>query len=433
MKINQVFLDRMKVVLGDEFDDFVASLNLPIQKSVYVNENKISIEKFKTIADFKLEQIPYEKAGFYVDNEKKGRHVLHHVGAFYMQEPSAMFTINSVKFNGDEKVLDMCAAPGGKTIQIANRIPNGVLVSNEYVKSRADILFSNVERMGLKNVIITNETPSNLADAYGDCFDIVVVDAPCSGEGMFRRGEEVMEQWYPEINEMCASRQLEILDSANKTLKQGGYLIYSTCTYSTLENEGVVRKFLDKYDYELININADFPRGINMPEAVRLYPHKVKGEGQFVAVLRKLEENNYPCSTALKLTNSKVTNDFMKNNLLTHYDFVEYMNYSYFTPNKEMVKKHINYVSIGVRAGQVVANRFEPHHNLFTAFGSDFKLKINLKIDDQRVSKYLRGETFDVDLPDGFGAIILENCSLGGFKMSKSKFKNFYPKGLRNF
>ena len=433
MKINEVFLDRMKSILGDDFDDFLESLNNPIQKSIYINQNKISIDKFKEIVDFSIEQIPYEKAGFYVDNEKKGRHPLHHAGAFYLQEPSAMFTINSINFNGDETVLDLCSAPGGKTIQIANRIPNGVLISNEIIKSRADILYSNVERMGLKNVIITNETPENMSDAYGNTFDVVLVDAPCSGEGMFRRGEEVTDEWYPEINDMCAQRQLEILDCADKMLKQNGKLIYSTCTYSPLENEGVVNSFLKTYDYELINIEANLPRSIDMPEAVRLYPHKVKGEGQFVAVLRKKDENYCSSNSGLKLTNSKITNDFMNNNLVTNGDFVEYMNYSYCTPKKELIKKRINYVSVGVRLGQVVNNRFEPHHNLFSAFGLDFKLKLELDFNSAEIKKYLRGETLEVDLMDGYGAIIVNGCPLGGFKMSKGKFKNHYPKGLRNF
>ena len=433
MKINQVFLDRMRDILGDEYDDFYVSLNESIQKSIYVNENKISVKKFKEIVDFEIEQIPYEKAGFYVDNLKKGRHQLHHAGAFYMQEPSAMFTINSIKFNGDERVLDMCAAPGGKTIQIANKITDGVLVSNEFVKSRSEILFSNVERMGLKNVIITNETPNRLAEAYGDCFDVVLVDAPCSGEGMLRRGDEVASEWYPEINQMCAKRQLEILECADKTLKQGGTLIYSTCTYSPIENEDVVREFLKNHNYELINIDADLPRGIGMFQAVRLYPHKVRGEGQFVAVLKKLEYNENSCATNLKLTNSKITNEFMKNNFVTNGDFVEYMNYSYFTPCKDLVKKRVNYVSIGVRLGQVCGNRFEPHHNLFTAFGKDCKLKLDFDFKDKMVEKYLRGETLDVDIPDGYGAILVNDCALGGFKISKGKFKNFYPKGLRNF
>ena len=433
MKISDVFLERMKAILGEDFDDFLESLNNPIQKSIYVNQNKISIGDLKKVVDFSLDQIPYEEAGFYVDNEKRGRHPLHHAGAFYMQEPSAMFTVNSIKFNGDETVLDLCAAPGGKTIQIANRIKNGVLVSNEIVKSRAEILYSNVERMGLKNVIITNETPENLADAYGNTFDVVLVDAPCSGEGMFRRGEDVVSEWYPEINEMCARRQLEILNNADKMLKQNGKLIYSTCTYSPLENENVVKEFMKTHNYELVNIDADLPRGIGLPETVRLYPHKVKGEGQFVTVLKKLDENCSSSASGLKLTNSRITNDFMKNNVVTTDNFVEYMNYSYYTPKKELIKKRVKYVSIGVKLGQVIDNRFEPHHNLFSAFGNDFKNKLHLNFNSDEVKKYLRGETFDVSLSDGYGALIVNGCPLGGFKMSKGKFKNHYPKGLRNF
>ena len=433
MKLNEVFLDRMKGLLGDNFDAFLESLNNPIVKSIYVNENKISVKEFKKIVNFSIEQIPYEKAGFYVDNDKKGRHPLHHAGAFYMQEPSAMFTINSINFNGDEKVLDMCAAPGGKTIQIANRIPNGVLVSNEIVKSRSEILFSNVERMGLKNVIVANDTPENIADAYGDTFDVCVVDAPCSGEGMFRRGDEVSNQWNENLDAMCAERQLEILSHADKTLKQGGKLIYSTCTYSKKENEDVVLEFLKTHNYELININYPFSRGIGLRETVRLYPHENKGEGQFVAVMVKKQYNNNSCYSSMKLTNSKITNDFIKTYTTLNCDCVEYKNHMYVIPCKELIKKHVNYVSIGVRLGKVESNRFEPHHNLFTAFGKDFKIKFNLNFEDEKVTKYLKGETIDIDLTDGYGALIVNGCSLGGFKISKGKFKNYYPKGLRNF
>lgn len=433
MKINEVFLNRMKQLLGDNFDAFLDSLNCPITKSIYVNENKISIDKLKSIINFPIEQIPYEKAGFYVDNVKFGRHPLHHAGAFYMQEPSAMFTINSIKFNGDEKVLDMCAAPGGKTIQIANRIPNGVLVSNEIVKSRSEILFSNIERMGIKNVIIANDTPENIGKAYGDCFDVCVVDAPCSGEGMFRRGEDVSNQWNENLEVMCAKRQLEILYNADKTLKQGGKLIYSTCTYSKKENEDVVLEFLRTHDYELINIDYSFSRGVGLKEAVRLYPHENKGEGQFVAVMIKKQPNDNSCFSGLKLTNSKITNDFIKNQINLNFECVEYKNQMYVTPCKELVKKHVNYVSIGVRLGKIESNRFVPHHNLFTAFGNDFKIKLNLNFNDERVSKYLKGDTFEVELSDGYGALIVDGCSLGGFKISQGKLKNYYPKGLRNF
>lgn len=433
MNVNQVFLDRMKQILKNDYETFLKSLEQPIEKSVYVNENKISVEEFKSVVDFQLEQIPYEKAGFYVDSEKKGRHPLHHAGAFYLQEPSAMFTVNAIKFKGDEKVLDMCAAPGGKTIQIANRIPNGVLVSNEIVKSRSEILFSNVERMGLKNVIISNESPEKIGDVYGNTFDVVLVDAPCSGEGMFRRGDEVLDQWYPELNEMCAKRQIEILTHADKTLKQNGILIYSTCTYSTLENEAVVREFLKGFDYQLIDIEYGNSRGIEMREAVRLYPHTNRGEGQFVAVLKKKSNNTNFASSSIKFTNSKLANDFIKEYLNTNFEIVEYKGYSYFVPQKELVKKNINYVSIGVRCGSVVNNRFEPHHNLFTALGEHFKNKLMLKFDENLTKKYLRGETLEIDLPDGFGCVFINGCALGGFKVSKGKFKNHYPKGLRNY
>ena len=433
MKLNEVFLNRMKSILKQDYDAFYAALNEPIVKSIYVNENKIPVEEFKSIVDFNLEQIPYEKAGFYVDNEKRGRHPLHHAGAFYMQEPSAMFTINALEFRGDERVLDMCAAPGGKTIQIANRIPKGVLVCNEIIKDRSEILFSNVERMGFKNVIVSNDTPQNIAEAYGDCFDVCVVDAPCSGEGMFRRGDFVSNQWNENLDEMCADRQLEILDCADKTLKTGGKLIYSTCTYSPKENEDVVRSFIKKYNYSLLQINYPYSHGINMPEAVRLYPHENRGEGQFVAVLIKNEENNNGCFSSQKLTNSKITNDFLKQHTTINQDAVEYKNISYLPACKDLVKKHVNYVSIGVRLGRVESNRFEPHHNLFTALSNCFKLKLCLDHQDPKVSKYLRGETLDVEMEDGYGAVVVNGCGLGGFKMSKGKFKNYYPKGLRNF
>jgi len=433
LNFNEDFLSRMNNILGEDFPKFLESLNQPIQKSVYVNQNKIAVEDFKRIIDFSVEPIDYEPAGFYVDNEKRGRHALHHAGAFYMQEPSAMFTINSFKFNGDERVLDMCASPGGKTIQIANRIPNGMLVSNEFVKSRSAVLYSNVERMGLKNVIITNEDPKNLARAYGNCFDVCVVDAPCSGEGMFRRGEEVVEQWNSSMPQMCAKRQLEILDSADKTLKQGGYLIYSTCTYSLEENEYVVKNFMKEYGYEIINITAPFSRGIGLDEAVRLYPHIVKGEGQFVALLKKISENLNEQNSSFELKDCKISCDFIKK--YTNFDkkLQNFQNFSYYIPDVSLIKKGINYVSVGVRAGEVKQGRFEPNHYLFTAFGNNFNIKLNLDYRDNNVLKYLKGETLETELDDGYGAVLVNGCALGGFKISKQKFKNHYPKGLRNF
>lgn len=428
----QEFLNSMQNLLGDEYEQFLSSLNQPKQSAVFVN-NKIDLQKFKQIVDFKIEPILYEKNGFYVE-EKLGRNPLHHAGAIYVQEPSAMFTVNAHKFNGDELVLDMCASPGGKSIQIANRIPNGVLVSNEINPERCGVLFSNIERMGLKNVVITNDTPKNIANAYANTFDVVLVDAPCSGEGMFRRGEQVVKEWNKNLPLMCAERQIDILEQANKALKQNGFLIYSTCTYSTEENEDVVKQFVNKHNYKLINIDADFPRGVGMEEAVRLYPHKVKGEGQFVAVLQKLEDNEFVANSNLKLKVCPSAKEFV-NKYCESKDlsFFEYGNYAYYVKNLNLLKRGINYYSIGVRVGDIKEKRFEPTHNLFTAFGNLFKIKINVLPNDDLATKYLKGETFDVDLPDGFGAFLIAGCATGGFKVASGKFKNHYPKGLRNF
>ncbi len=432
-ELNNVFLDRMKGILGDKYDDFMQSMDRPNEKAVYVNENKISVDEFRSIADFSIEPIGYERAGFYIGEQRLGRHPLHHAGAIYVQEPSAMFTVNALKFRGDERVLDLCSAPGGKSIQIANRIPNGILVSNEIVKSRSEIMYSNIERMGLRNVVITNDSPDNVCRAYANCFDVCLVDAPCSGEGMFRKGSDMISAWNENLNAMCAVRQLEILECADMALKTGGYLIYSTCTYSEEENEEVVKKFVSTHGYELINIDADFSRGIGLEETVRLYPHEVRGEGQYVALMRKISENDNTPTRAMKLKNSSFAKKFVLDAGLDLKNVVEYGAFAYNVIDCDMIKYGVNYLSIGVRLGQVESGRLEPYHYLFTAFGSQMRNVWNLDHRDDRVNRYLRGETFDVDLPEGYGAIIVNNCALGGYKISKGKFKNFYPKGLRNF
>lgn len=428
----QEFLQSMQSILGEEYEQFLSSLNEPKQSAIFVN-SKIDLQKFKQVADFKIEPIAYEKNGFYVE-QKLGRHPLHHAGAIYVQEPSAMFTVNAHQFKGDEFVLDMCAAPGGKSIQLANRIPYGVLVSNEINPERCGILFSNIERMGLKNVVVTNDTPANIATAYANTFDVVLVDAPCSGEGMFRRGEQVVKEWNKNLPLMCAKRQIEILEQANKALKQNGFLIYSTCTYSIEENENVINQFLATHNYKLVEINADLPRGIKMKEAVRLYPHKVRGEGQFVAVLQKLEENNLTCNSNLKLKPSPSAKAFVKQycNSLDELNIVEYGNFAYYVKNLDMIKRGVNYYSLGVRIGDIKEKRFEPTHNLFTAFGANFKNKLDVEPNSDIATKYLKGETFDVDLPDGFGTFLIAGCATGGFKVASQRFKNHYPKGLRN-
>ena len=433
IKLNEAFLRRMKEILKEDYDDFLESLNENEQKGIYVNNYKISTERFKKIVDFPVCPIDYEKSGFYIDNSKKGRHPLHHVGAFYIQDPSAMFTVNAHNFRGDETVLDMCASPGGKSIQIANRIPNGILISNEIVKSRAQILYSNIERMGLDNVIISNDDTNKLAAAYANEIDVCLVDAPCSGEGMFRRGDEYIKEWNENLPKMCAVRQLEILENANKCLKENGYLIYSTCTYSIEENENVIHAFMSKHKYELINIEYPFSRGIGLDETVRLYPHKVKGEGQFVALLKKLEKNKFDANRPINLKENANFEKFLTKYTKLKNKVYDYKEYSYIVKNENLIKKDLNYISIGVRVGMDKKKYLEPNHFLFSAFGKEFYRQINFDFKDENISRYLKGEALNINLEDGYGALLVSDCSLGGFKISDGKFKNLYPKGLRNF
>ena len=430
-QLNNKFLLRMQQLLGEEYTSFLDSLNKPMQKAVFVNANKIDVKNFKSITDFEIEPISYEKNGFYVNEQKLGKHPLHVAGAFYSQEPSAMFTVNSLNFTGNEVVLDLCAAPGGKTIQLANKLPKGVVVSNEINFARSKILYSNVERMGLRNVIVTNNTSSQIAKAYANTFDVCLVDAPCSAEGMFRRDEKYIDGWNEHLPKMCSERQLQILEDANICLKQGGKLIYSTCTYSVEENEMVVKEFLKTHNYKLLNINADLPRGIDLQESVRMYPHKVKGEGQFVAVLIKMEENEKEVGKSLELKQSSNIKTFLNENLNIDITSYQYFDESYFILDAKLIRNGINYISVGVKLGKFSKNGFVPDHFLFTAFGKYFKRKLELDFLNLNTKRYLHGDVLNVSLDDGYGAVLINGCPVGGFKVSKGKFKNHLPKGLR--
>lgn len=431
IKLNELFLMRMKNLLGDEFPLFLSSMEEVMQKGIYVNENKISVKEFQRISPFPLEKIGYDKAGFYTDNSKKGKHPLHLAGAFYSQEPSAMFTVNAINYKGDERVLDMCASPGGKTIQLANKIQNGLIVSNEINSARANILYSNVERMGLKNVIVTNNSPTEIAKAYANSFDVCLVDAPCSAEGMFRRDEKYVQAWNENLPKMCADRQFEILTQADICLKEGGTLIYSTCTYSLEENEEQVKHFLNAYNYKIIKINADFSRGIGLPEAVRLYPHKQKGEGQFVAVMKKMAKNNLQPASPLRLREDKYCTEFLQQNLDIKLNSRVYNDISYNLIDEKFIKPNLRYLSLGVKIGKTEKNQFKPDHFLFSAFGKDFKRKIELDFNSIEAKNYIHGDEIVSNLDDGYLAVLINSCPIGGAKMSKGKFKNHYPKGLR--
>ena len=249
------FTNRMKAILGEEYEKFEASYSEVPVRSFRVNTNKISEENFEKINLFGGKKIPYAENGFYFSCDGIGNHPYHHAGMIYIQEPSAMAPVASVDIQPGWNILDLCASPGGKSTQAAAQNPDGVLVSNEIIPSRCKTLTGNIERMGFRNVITTCTDAKKIASLYGEVFDLVIVDAPCSGEGMFRKDENAQNEWSVENVLHCAERQREILDEIKTTVKPGGLLLYSTCTFSLEENEKNVDWFLNENDnFELIDV-----------------------------------------------------------------------------------------------------------------------------------------------------------------------------------
>ncbi len=441
------FISRMKSLEGFDFDAYVKVLEEEPVKGFRVNTDKISLEDFQKINIFGNEKIPYVKNGFYLNYEKAGNHPYHHAGMIYIQEPGAMAPAECIDIDPEWTVLDMCAAPGGKSTQLKNKLgENGILVSNEYISSRCRILTGNVERLGLTNTVTTCMDTKKLTKFFPDTFDLIMCDAPCSGEGMFRKEEAAIEEWSEENVLMCAERQREIIENAISLLKCGGYLIYATCTFSLEENEMLIDDFLDRHpDFEIVpvresvkNATAD---GIcfegckckKLHFARRFYPYISKGEGQFMAVLHKKgESGSYkrPCAQKEKI--DRVVTDFLDDTLTCYKrDNVRMYNGNpvYFSPDLEIPKGSA--FSCGVTIGEIKKNYVAPHHQFFMALGKAFRRKIELEADSIDLRKYLHGEEIEASCENGWAAVTVNGCTVGGAKVSGGRAKNHYPKGLR--
>lgn len=273
----QDFLERMEKMLGQEYPAFLAGYEKEPKHSLRMNPLKGTDKTAYAWCPFLTGQVEWEPNGYYYENDAQpGKHPYHEAGLYYIQEASAMAPVRLLKAEPGERILDLCAAPGGKTTQIAADMQGqGLLVCNEIHPARAKILSENVERMGIANALVLNETPSRLAERFEEYFDRILVDAPCSGEGMFRKNESACQEWSLDNVTLCAARQDEILDMAAGMLRPGGRLVYSTCTFSEEENEGSIHRFVERHPEFLIS------------ETIRLWPHKVNGEGHFAAVLVK--------------------------------------------------------------------------------------------------------------------------------------------------
>lgn len=455
--LDEKFLSRMQGLLGDNYTAFRDALySGDAVRGVRINKLKTDIDAFLKAKAFNLNAIPYADDGFIPeDADGIGNTPEHHAGMIYVQDPGAMATLNAMDLKPGWRVIDMCAAPGGKSGQAAAKIGDGgFLLSNEFVPKRAKTVVSNFERLGVKNAIVTSLNTAELPKLFSKYFDLVIADVPCSGEGMFRKSETAVSEWSEENVEACASRQRGIMKNAAPLVRHGGYLLYSTCTYSLEENEMVIDVFLkENRDFSLVKVKDALVEATSdgivfsdtaeptLTLARRFYPHVSRGEGQFIALMKR-ESGESSSQTILYKDSSapptkeeiRAIDKFFNDNLTC-------------IPDGKIIKVGENLVisthgvpipprsvfSAGVLIGKVEKGLLFPSHHFFSAFGRLFKRQEKLTRGDARTEKYLFGEEIEAKSfsDGGWCSVIYEGAVLGGGKASAGRIKNHYPKGLR--
>lgn len=472
------FEKKMKAFLGNEWDDFLYSYDNNRFQALRFNTLKVqSTEErmriLKVLGISSDKKVSWADEAYYFDeNVRPGKHPYHEMGLYYIQEPSAMSAAALLAPKPGMRVLDLCAAPGGKSTQLATYLgDSGLLVSNEINTQRSRILSQNIERMGIKNAIVTNEDSFVLASHFPGFFNAIQVDAPCSGEGMFRKLPEAIEQWSMENVAICAARQKEILDNAAVMLKPGGVIVYSTCTFSKEENEDVIEYFLERH--------PDF----TLEEMERFWPHKVDGEGHFVAKLvrrgsvnelgadydvcedscnkvedtglkvdRKTKKNKNSknrkneTKPALTKENMKLLSEFLDETIsedvaawIKNSRLVMFGEQLYRLPDMEVDIKGLKVQRAGLHIGEFKKQRFEPSHSLALALKlNDAKNLVKLTCDNPQTIGFFNGQSVmlsdeqTAECKKGWALVCVDGYTAGWGKVNGTQVKNHYPKGLRN-
>lgn len=471
----QEFLNRMKQMLQEEYPAFLDSYDRKRYQAMRINPLKVNREAFLEQAPFLLEPVPWAKDGYYYsDTDLPGKHPYHEAGVYYIQEPSAMAPAEYL-FAGNRKagsfgtedtkylrVLDLCAAPGGKSTQIAAAMQGkGILICNEIHPARAKILSENIERMGIVNALVTNETPQQLAENFPGYFTHILVDAPCSGEGMFRKNEEACFEWSVSNAALCADRQDEILNCAAAMLAPGGRLVYSTCTFAPAENEGSISRFLFRHPEISIAETKKAPgmdSGVaawtdraaeHIDRTIRLWPHRLRGEGHYLAVLEKAGPAVFSfaghCKNGLEKGISKRNLTvaqkgcveflaFAKENLRKEFQgtYLKFGDQLYLAPEGMPSLQGLKVLRPGLHLGTLKKNRFEPSHALaLTLHPTETARTADLSAGSREVTGFLNGETFPYEGEKGWYLITVDGYSIGWGKLAGGIMKNHYPKGLR--
>ena len=424
----QEFLERMKHQLGDQYPAFLESLERPRAVAL-----RFDPTKKRPQLSFAGEPVPWEPEGFYYDPQyRPGLHPYHEAGVYYLQEASAMAPVQLLDPQPGERICDLCAAPGGKSTQIAGRLRGeGFLLCNEIEPKRARILSRNIERMGIANALVTNEHPQRLADRLAGYFDRVLIDAPCSGEGMFRKEEAAVTDWSMETVAMCARRQGEILHSGAQLVRPGGRLVYSTCTFAPAEDEEAVLAFLDTHpEFSLEAAEAPWFDAV-APGMYRMWPHKLLGEGHFAAVLRRAGEEELPDAPRESEKVPPEWQQFAKTLSidLPKGNFLTFGQSLYLAPAEMPSIKGLKVVRPGLELGQALKNRFEPAHAL-ALWLKECGNTYDLSSEGSEIRDYLHGEVIPAE-KTGWCLVTVDGYSMGWGKGDGRVLKNHYPKGLR--
>ncbi len=451
ISLPQQFTDRMREMLGSDHEAFIDCYEKPPVKSFRLNRRKVLPVDYARMGRILAEnnapeEVSFWQGAYYYDDARPGSSPYHEAGICYVQEASAMYPVTLLDVDDSGmKVLDLCAAPGGKSSQIAELMNgSGLLVSNEIIPSRASILSENMERMGVENALVISSDPKDLIGRFPVFFDRILVDAPCSGEGMFRRNPEAISEWSPQNVTMCAGRQDMILDCAAAMLAPGGRIVYSTCTFSNEEDEGSIERFLSRHsDFSI----CDGPH--------RLFPHTFKGEGHFACALEhkgagnrngvtvpryaSVSQNRPPFSLSNALLSSFLDETIAKNGrfydkLTTGSDrLLGFGDSIYLAPEHMPDIKGLKVLRAGIKLGTFKKNRFEPDHALSHVLGCDDVCSyVNLYGDSNEVRQYLSGMTLNCDRDmKGWCLVCVDGFPLGWGKAAGKVVKNHYPRGLR--
>ena len=456
MNLPQAFIDKYQHLLGEEAHAFLTALTQEeVQKGFRLNPLKPHAKEMLAKFDRRtLPQAPFAKDGYV--GEISGKSILHQAGYVYSQEISAMIVASVADVQPGQRVLDLCAAPGGKSTQLAASLANqGLLVANEIYPKRAKILAENLERWGAQNTVVTNHAPVELVDFFPQFFDTIVIDAPCSGEGMFRKDEEAIQQWQEDTPEMCATRQKEILDAAVRMLKKGGILVYSTCTFAPEENEEMVSFLVENYPFEIVPLSiegtspgrSEWGSVPHLEDTVRIWPHLNEGEGHFVAKLRLKEafiSDDVPKQKAKKTKKGKITsNDGLnKEQQKVMQDFtkrwplpfagklVPFKDNLWLLPQEMIRLDKLKVLKPGLQLGVFKKKRFEPAF-AWTMAIEDVSAYPSCQITLEDWQRYVRGETILKDGNQGWVVLVVDQIPVGLGKQVQGVIKNFYPKGLR--